>query len=349
VAASTPPAVIIKLRRLKSIIVSSPGVFIYLGDFSTQATLQAQCPHPKFRQGRARAIRAKIRIYGIYASSRALTRPYVSQESIMTDTLHAQAERLPIGHVDGVDFDVVAWGPAQADVDFSVACMFEHELDGAPIAGGLLGLDTALGGKLTALRASGDFLAQPMETLLISLPPATLPARAVLVIGLGQPETLDSDRMRRATRVAMREAIRHGARSMAFAPSVLDGGHTDNAGLDMPRVMMQGMPGWRRRRRWCSASSTSARRACTTPARRSLPRSASGRRLPADAGILVTLLTAVADERNCHVCASRHVCFARCGERYGVRRRHRHVRQSGKNDGRAALRVRPQVDGDRLA
>lgn len=161
----------------------------------------------------------------------------------MTDTLHAQAERLPIGHVDGVDFDVVAWGPAQADVDFSVACMFEHELDGAPIAGGLLGLDTALGGKLTALRASGDFLAQPMETLLISLPPATLPARAVLVIGLGQPETLDSDRMRRATRVAMREAIRHGARSMAFAPSVLDGGHTDNAGLDMPRVMMQGMLG----------------------------------------------------------------------------------------------------------
>ena len=156
---------------------------------------------------------------------------------------HATPERLPIGTMDGVQFDVAAWGPAQADVDFSVACMFEHELDGAPVAGGLLGLDTALGGQLSALRASGAFQGQAMETMLISLPPASLPARAVLVIGLGAPETLDGDRLRRATRVAMREAIRHGARSLAFAPSVLDGGHTDNAGLDMPRMMMDGMLG----------------------------------------------------------------------------------------------------------
>lgn len=155
----------------------------------------------------------------------------------------AVPQRLPIGHADGVDFDVVAWGPAQADVDFSVACMFEHELDGASVAGGLLGLDNALGGQLTALRASGAFRAQSMETLLISLPPAAIAARAVLVIGLGAPETLDGDRLRRATRVAMREAIRHGARSLAFAPSVLDGGHTDNAGLDMPRMMLDGMLG----------------------------------------------------------------------------------------------------------
>ncbi|OEZ95804.1 M17 family peptidase N-terminal domain-containing protein [Duganella phyllosphaerae] len=158
-------------------------------------------------------------------------------------TTEQTPERLPIGTLDGVEFDVVAWGPAQADVDFSAACMFEHEQGGAPVAGGLLGLDTALGGQLTALRASGAFRAQEMETILISLPPASLPARAVLVIGLGSPETLDGDRLRRATRVAMREAIRHGARSLAFAPSVLDGGHTDNAGLDMPGMMMDGMLG----------------------------------------------------------------------------------------------------------
>lgn len=159
----------------------------------------------------------------------------------MSDHSTAAPERLAIGATDGVTFDVVAWGPAQADVDFSVACMFEHELAGAPLAGGLLGLDQALAGQLTQLRASGAFRAQPMETLLISLPPASVAARALLVIGLGAPESLDGERLHRATRVAMREAIRHGARSMAFAPSVLDGGHTDNAGLDMPRVMIEGM------------------------------------------------------------------------------------------------------------
>jgi hypothetical protein len=162
----------------------------------------------------------------------------------MTATDHAATStpvRLPIGTTDGVVFDVVAWGPAYADVDFSVACMFEHEVGDAPIAGGLLGLDQALGGHLTRMRAAGAFRAQPMETMLIVSPPQGMLPRAVLVIGLGDPATLDAERLRQATRVAMREAIRHGARSMAFAPSVLDAGHTDNAALDMPAVMLDGM------------------------------------------------------------------------------------------------------------
>ncbi len=149
--------------------------------------------------------------------------------------------RLPIGSAEGVAFDVVAWGPAHAEVDFSVACMFEHEVDGAAIAGGLLQLNEALGNELTRLRGEGLFRAQAMETLLITQPPASVKARAVLVIGLGDPATLDGDRLRQATQVAMRAAIRYGARSMAFAPSVLDGGHTNNAPLRMQEVMLAGM------------------------------------------------------------------------------------------------------------
>jgi hypothetical protein len=149
--------------------------------------------------------------------------------------------RLPIGSAEGVAFDVVAWGPVHADVDFSVACMFEHEVDGAAIAGGLLQLNEALGNELTRLRSEGLFRAQSMETLLITQPSASIKARAVLVVGLGDPSTLDGDRLRQATQLAMREAIRYGARSMAFAPSVLDGGHTDDAALRMQEVMLAGM------------------------------------------------------------------------------------------------------------
>lgn len=151
--------------------------------------------------------------------------------------------RLPIGSAEGVTFDVVAWGPAQADVDLSVACMFEHELGDAGMTGGLLALDTALGGQLSRLRAADAFRAQPMETLLVTTPPPGLAPRAVLVIGMGDPAALDGDVLRRATRVAMREAIRCGAATMAFAPSVLDAGHTDNVGLDMQHVMLDGMLG----------------------------------------------------------------------------------------------------------
>jgi hypothetical protein len=162
----------------------------------------------------------------------------------MTDAGHTTAPiRLPVGTSDGVVFDVVAWGPAQAAVDVSVACMFEHEMGGAGMAGGLLALDRALGGQLARLRTAGAFRAQPMETLLVTTPPPGVAARAVLVIGMGDPAALDGEVLRRATRVAMREAIRHGAASMAFAPSVLDAGHTDNAALDMQHVMLDGMLG----------------------------------------------------------------------------------------------------------
>jgi hypothetical protein len=150
--------------------------------------------------------------------------------------------RLPIGTADGVVFDVVAWGPSHADVDFSVACMFEHEMKGG-MAGGLLALDQALGGRLSGLRAAGAFRAQPLETLLVTTPPPAVVPRAVLVIGMGDPAQLDGEMLRRACRVAMREAIRFGAVSMAFAPSVLDAGHTDNAALDMQHVMLDGMLG----------------------------------------------------------------------------------------------------------
>ena len=157
----------------------------------------------------------------------------------MTDTTPI---RLPIGTADGVVFDVVAWGPSHADVDVSVACMFEHEMNGG-MAGGLLALDQALGGQLARLRSAGAFRAQPLETLLITSPPPAVVPRAVLVIGMGDPALLDGEMLRRACRVALREAVRHGAVSMAFAPSVLDAGHTDNAPLDMQNVMLDGMLG----------------------------------------------------------------------------------------------------------
>lgn len=184
----------------------------------------------------------------------------------MTDLHASPSAPLPIGSAHGVAFDVVAWGPAQAAVDVSVACMFEHELGAAGMTGGLLALDGALGGQLARLRAAGAFRAQPMETLLVTTPPPGMAPRAILVIGMGDPQALDGDLMRRATRVAMREAIRFGAASMAFAPSVLDAGHTDNAGLAMEDAMMDGMLGALRAEHMLAAAGlarTPALRRCT--------------------------------------------------------------------------------------
>jgi hypothetical protein len=191
-------------------------------------------------------VKYNVRAAGLLAGAppREMRQPDSFKEATMTDTTPATLPaRLPIGTRDGVAFDVVAWGPAQAAVDISVACMFTHEMGNAGMAGGLLALDQALGGALARLRVNGAFRAEPLETLLVTTPPDGIAAHAVLVIGLGDPAALDGNLLRRATRVAMREAIRFGATSMAFAPSVLDAGHVDNADLDMQVVMLDGMLG----------------------------------------------------------------------------------------------------------
>lgn len=154
-----------------------------------------------------------------------------------------ESSRLPIGSFQGVAFDVVRWVPADADVDLSFACMFEHEAPGATMTGGLLHLDQALGGALSTLRAEGLFRAEEMETLFVASPPPSAVARSIMVIGFGDPATVSHRRLERATRVAAREAIRLKARSVAFAPDLLDGGLAAGRLPDAPAAMMRGVVG----------------------------------------------------------------------------------------------------------
>jgi hypothetical protein len=160
----------------------------------------------------------------------------------MPDT-HVSPRRHLIGRAHGVEFDVVVWDGAHADVAFSVACMFKREPPGAVIHGGLLHLDQALGGALTELRSRGDFRAEEMETLLVTTPPVTVRAGQLLIIGLGDPKSFSAGVLERAIRVAMREAIRAGAPSAAFAPSLLDAGVVSGVTGDGALAMLQGALG----------------------------------------------------------------------------------------------------------
>lgn len=140
-----------------------------------------------------------------------------------------------------VRFETVTWPPGHADVDLSIACMFEREMTEAHLTGGLQQLNDALGGVLTALRNEGYFRAQEMETLLVRTPPIRVVARSILIIGLGSPITFGPAILERATRVAVREAIRLGASTVAFAPSLLDEGLTNVASLQVEAAMVRGI------------------------------------------------------------------------------------------------------------
>lgn len=161
-----------------------------------------------------------------------------SPDASLLTTLALQ--RAPIGRHLEVDFDAVAWPPDAADVDLSIACMFEHEAGGAALGGGLAHLDSALGGYLSRVRAEGRFLARELDTLLVSRPPAGVRARAVLVIGLGDPDAFGAKTLERACGLAMAQALRLGAASAAFAPNMLDAGLAPPTGFRPGDAMLRG-------------------------------------------------------------------------------------------------------------
>ncbi|BBA38741.1 MULTISPECIES: M17 family peptidase N-terminal domain-containing protein [Burkholderia] len=143
-----------------------------------------------------------------------------------------------IGSWRDVTFEVAAWDGVGAQVDLSCGCMFAREAAGEGPTGGLRHLDLALSGALTGLRREGYFLAAPMETLLISRPPAGIEAGSLLLVGLGEPASWTIAVTANAAATAARTAMQQGARSVAFAPSVLDGGLATAATEGMPEVMV---------------------------------------------------------------------------------------------------------------
>ncbi len=129
-----------------------------------------------------------------------------------------------IGTRHNVSIEIAAWDGAMADVDLSCACMFNHEQDRGGPQGGLGHLDALLGGRLVQLRRDGLFRGERGETALIDRPPGAFAARAVLIIGMGDPEQWLPTFMPQAIGEAVSAAHLCGAASAAFAPSLLDSG-----------------------------------------------------------------------------------------------------------------------------
>ncbi len=148
-------------------------------------------------------------------------------------------QRSTIGQWRGVTFEVAAWDGVGADVDVSVACMFERELGTEGLHGGLAHLDQVLEGRLTALRRSGGFSAAPMTLLHIDALPPAMQARSVLVVGAGDPARWSPPHMAEVVGHAARWVLDHGDASAALAPSMLDSGLAPEVLGDVSERMLQ--------------------------------------------------------------------------------------------------------------
>jgi hypothetical protein len=136
------------------------------------------------------------------------------------------------GTIDGVAVEGMVEGPSTEATPLQVACVFEYtegDIFTSPPAlpaasNGMVHLDQALGGLITDIRKSGKFAGHAFETILITPPAGTIPAKKVLLIGLGDRKKFNAELMITVAAVAMREALRLGVSSFAFASDLKDGG-----------------------------------------------------------------------------------------------------------------------------
>lgn len=136
-----------------------------------------------------------------------------------------------VGKVDNVAVEVKVQGPSAQATPLQVACLFEYtegDIFNPPALAkelnGMVHLDEAFKGLITELRKSGKFAGHQLETLLITPPPGTIPAKKLLLIGLGNRDSFTSEVMYRVAQVEMREALRLGVSAYSHASDLKDAG-----------------------------------------------------------------------------------------------------------------------------
>jgi hypothetical protein len=139
----------------------------------------------------------------------------------------AAPKETPVGSKPlGIALSVKMTGPYAQDTDLQIICAFKHKPGGDTYLGAMKDLDAKVGGLLSALRNRGEFVGELGESILFTPPAGSIPAKQLLVIGLGSEDALSLDTLRVLGRVAARETVRLKAKRVAWAPVIRDEGNS---------------------------------------------------------------------------------------------------------------------------
>jgi hypothetical protein len=170
-----------------------------------------------------------------------MTRIRILLFALFFAALCARAQTLAVP-IPGFPVNVLVQSPALTKTDLQAICLFRSD-PGNTLHGSLSEIDEKLGGLLSQVRQTSLFAGALGETLLIAPKPGSIPARRLLLIGLGDRESFSPDREQVVGFIFFEEAERLGVSHPFFAPTVLDGGR---AGLDTGDVAGQFLRGFLR-------------------------------------------------------------------------------------------------------
>ncbi len=173
------------------------------------------------------------------------TRLNAQETKLAKDTLPVIGTTSALGQVNGITIAAAVQSPSAEETPLQIVCVFEYEEGDIyksppalpPALNGLVHIDRQLNGLITELRKSGKFKGHALETLLLSPPPGTIPAKKLLLIGLGNKADFKPDLMVSVGNTGMREALRLGVSSYAHASDLKDGGFDSPTGLIATNVI----------------------------------------------------------------------------------------------------------------
>jgi leucyl aminopeptidase len=141
----------------------------------------------------------------------------------------------------GLTIKVRMEGPYDADTPLQIVCYFKHKESGDKTLGAAVELDKKLGGVIASLRNRGEFAGDELETILLTPPKDTIKPKLLLLVGLGEEDSLSLERLERVGRVALREAAKLGVKRAAFAPLIRDQGSAKFDTGDVGQAVIRGM------------------------------------------------------------------------------------------------------------
>lgn len=103
-----------------------------------------------------------------------------------------------VGILRGCALEILPGRLWRAQADLAIAGVFLDD----PSPDALAGFTNGVAESLSHLRVAGLFSGNLCETLLISKPPVPLPADALLIVGLGTPDSVSAATVRRAFHMA---------------------------------------------------------------------------------------------------------------------------------------------------
>ncbi len=132
---------------------------------------------------------------------------------------------------NGMKLTLEATKPQDLESDLQVMCYFKHDPKGDVLISVIVDFDKSMGNPIKNLRDRGMFVGDLGESLLLTPPAGVMKPKQVLLVGYGPKDTFSLEAFKRVGTTAVRNAVKIGAKKVAFAPAVKDQGY-DKLGVD---------------------------------------------------------------------------------------------------------------------